>query len=300
MVEIVRPETERAIFAEKSLTTVAYPSFDVLYLLFNLTDQQNRRLRHPLLGDRAMRQALAMAVDRGPLIRNAYDTLAAPAYGPFVRALWTSDTSLSRIPFDTAGARRMLDSLGWRDTNGDGIRERKGQPLRIGVAVSAVSTARRKMAVVLQDQWKRVGVDVRIQELDPASFVPVVMGGKFDVFIHLIHLDPTPTTLLQSWGNHPITPSNFGMYDVSRIDSLVTLASNEGDVAKSKALYRQAYETIIQDVPAIFVLETRNYAAVQRRFRIDHMRGDAWWATIPEWYVPVGERLPRDNVPKAK
>jgi peptide/nickel transport system substrate-binding protein len=297
--ELVRPETQQAILAQPSLRTVHYESFDHGYLLFNLKSASNRKLPHPVLGDLGTRRALALAINRSPVIRNAYDTLVSPSFGPFAHALWSADTSIHEPPFDSVAAGRMLDSLGWTDRNRDGVRDRNGVPLKFAVAFPNVSNARRKMAVVLQDQFKRVGADVELQEVDPAVLGPRLMRGDFDAFIHLWGGDPSPSSVVQAWGSGN-TSSNFGSYSHPLVDSLAASVMLEGDVTRARAVYHRIYDTIVNDVPALFMWEPKNYAVVHRRIKFDALRADGWWMGIPDWYIPLNERIARDNTPVAK
>jgi peptide/nickel transport system substrate-binding protein len=297
--EVVRPETQQAISAQPSLRTVHYSSFDHGYLLFNLRSAGNRKLPHPIFGDLGTRRALAMAINRAPIIRNAYDTLVAPSFGPFAHALWSADTSIHEPPYDSLAAGRMLDSLGWVDRNGDGVRERNGVPLKFAVTFPSVSNARRKMAVVLQDQFKRIGADVALKDGDPSVLGPQLMRGEFDSFIHLLGGDPSPSSVVQAWGSGN-SSSNFGGYSDPVVDSLAAAVMLEGNVTRAKAMYHRIYETIVSDVPALFMWESKNYAAVHKRIKFDSLRTDGWWMGIPSWYIPMNERIARDNVTLVK
>lgn len=296
-IERVRPETQAALLANPQLRFASSDNFDLAYLLFNLHDPDDRSRPHPILGDRQTRLALGKALDRASAVRSVYDTLAFPALGPFVRAQWAADTTLSAIPFDTAAASRTLDSLGWKDSNGDGIRDRGGKRLQIGLAFPAPSSTRRRLAVVFQEQWKRAGVEVALQELDPAVSAEVTRAGKFDTYIQVVSVDASPSVVAQHWGGRDMNVnSNPGRYANPRIDSLMAAAAAEKDRTKAKALYRETYQGILDDVPAVFLFEPRVIAAVHKRFRTPPFRADGWWKNITEWSVPAEERIDRDNV----
>ena len=297
LVEMLRPEGMQQVTPEGGARAVEYPTYEHGYLLFNTRSTTNREQPHPILGDVRVRRALAMAIDRPAVVRNAYDSLAALSYGPFTRPQWSADTTITQIAHDIEGARQLLDSSGWRDGNGDGIRERNGKPLRFALLVPSVSAARQRIAVVLQEQLRQVGADVRIESVEPASLGPQLGSGKFESFIHVWHIDPSPASIEQTWGSRDLARSaNFGWYSNPRVDSLIEAAQQEADLGRARALYRALYEQIISDVPAVFLWEPRNFALVSKRFRFDGLRGDAWWSDLESWYVPRAERIPRDNV----
>jgi len=83
-------------------------------------------------------------------VKSVFDTLGLVGHGPFTRALPTSDSTIG-LPFDSTGAARALDSLGWRRA-ASGMRARKGVPLAFTLIVPSSSTIRMQFAVLIQDQ----------------------------------------------------------------------------------------------------------------------------------------------------
>ena len=90
---------------------VLLPGLEYNFIQFNLHDPKNAARPHDVLGDRGVRRALTMAVDRSRVVQSVYDSLAATALGPTVRAYPTTDTTLREIPYSPDAARRLLDSL---------------------------------------------------------------------------------------------------------------------------------------------------------------------------------------------
>jgi peptide/nickel transport system substrate-binding protein len=299
LVEMLRPETMQQVSSGTGARAVEYPTYEHGYLLFNTRSTTNRKQPHPIFGDVRVRRALAMAIDRRSVVRNAYDSLASISYGPFTRPQWSADTTIAQIEFDLEGAKQLLDSAGWKARSGDGMRERASAPLRFSILVPSVSAARQRIAVVLQEQLRKAGADVTIESVEPASLGPRVGGGKFESFLHIWHIDPSPASIEQTWGSRDLEHSaNFGWYSNPRVDSLIEAAQRDADLVRARATYRQVYEQIIRDAPAVFLWEPRNFALVSTRFRFDSLRGDAWWADLESWYVPSQERIPRDKVGK--
>ena len=67
--------------------------------------------------------------------------------------------------------------------------------------------------------------------------------------------------------------------------------------AASAPWLHRAYQTAVDDVPAVWLFELRPTLAVHRRLRIAGMRPGAWWAGLARWSVAPGQELPRDRVP---
>lgn len=295
--EALRPEGIALLKADSPARASEYAGVNHGYLMFNTRSTDNRKEPHPILGDREVRRALAMAVDREAVARNALDTLYRASYGPFQRVHWSADTTIAQIPFSLSAAAAQLDSLGWKDTNGDGVREKGGRPLRFGLLVPSISATRRQMAVVLQEQLKQVGAEVTIESLEPSAMLPKLQSGKFESFIHVQNTDLSPAGISQVWaGNDLERSANWGWYSNPKVDSLIGAASAEAVIERAKPMYREIYETIVQDAPAIFIWEPRTIAIANKRIKFDDLRAEGWWLGIRTWRIPAAERIERDNV----
>lgn len=266
----------------------------------NLRDPANRARPHPLFGNRELRRALTMGVDRGAIVRSVYDSLALPALGPTLRMYPTTDPNLPQIPFDLARARVVLDSLGWRDADGDGIREREGRPLQFTISVPGSSAARVRMAVLMQEQLRQAGVKVDVEQVDFRVLLDKMRQRTFDVVIGALQTQPSPGSVRQSWGtagSRARDGSNYGSYESPAFDAYIDSALASSDLPVRRALFTKAYRVIIEDAPAIWLAEPIPTLGHHSRLQVVRMRPDAWWANIGEWSIPEDKRIPRDNLP---
>ena len=298
--EALRPENMSEVAKQPNLKTVHTPGLQYTFAQFNLRDPANRTRPHALFGSRDLRRALTMAVDRGAIVRNVFDSLALPALGPTVRAYSTTDPNLAQIPFDLERSRQLLDSLGWRDANGDGIRERNGRPLQFSIGVPGSSAARVRLAVLLQEQLRQAGAKVDVDQLDFPVLLDRMRKRTFDVVIGTWQAQASPGSVRQSWGttgSRARNGLNYGSYESPVFDAYIDSALAASAIPQRRALFTRAYETIVQDAPAIWLAEPIPTLAYHARLQVAHMRPDAWWASVPEWWIPVDKRIPRDNAP---
>lgn len=298
LMETLRPENHAQLARNPQLKLMPYGSLDYGFMLFNLREPADRRRPHPIFADRDVRRALTMAIDRPRLVRNVFDSLARPSIGPVTRDYATADTTIAQIPYDLEGAKRLLDSLGWRDTNGDGVREKNGRPLRFTLIAPSSSTTRIRLSVLLQEAFKQVGARVDLEQMEFNTFIERQSSRRFDAAMGAWHLDPSPASMRQTWGTAGIAPggSNYGAYASSVFDAHVDSAVAQSDPDRAKAYYRRAYETIIADAPAIWLYEPKNAAGLHQRIRPVDPRADAWWVNMDRWSIPAAERIARDNV----
>lgn len=298
--EALRPEDVTELGRHPELRVKAFHGLSYVFAQFNLRDPADHARPHPLFGDRALRRALTMAVDRRSIMRNVYDTFALPGIGPTVRAYPTTDPNLRQIPFDLARARALLDSLGWRAIDGDGIRERAGHPLEFTLSVPSTSKARVQMAVLIQEQLRRAGVKANVEQLDFPVLVDRERKHNFDMVINQWNTEPSPGAARGSWGvaaSRAVSGHNYGSYESPAFDAYLDSALASFNRSKRKAYFTHAYETIIGDAPAIWIAEPRPTVGYSARLVLAPLRSDAWWAHIPEWWIPADKRIPRDNVP---
>ncbi|HEU5220413.1 MAG TPA: peptide ABC transporter substrate-binding protein, partial [Gemmatimonadales bacterium] len=200
------------------------PSFDVVYLLFNQRAYGDRSRPHPILSDAEVRRALAMGLNRAPLLQSTYGAHVLPADAPVSGAHWTRPEVPRGIPYDPSGARALLDKRGWIDHDGDGIRDKDGVPLSLRLNLYASSASRVIMAPQIQEQLRRLGVKIEIVRLEGSVWAGRRGKGEFDIDFASSVMDPSPSGILQSWSCARRGGSNVGQYCDPAVDSLMDVA----------------------------------------------------------------------------
>jgi peptide/nickel transport system substrate-binding protein len=297
MIEQVPAANLADVAKDTSIRTTLTNGLDYNFVQLNLSDPKNNARPHPLFQERDLRRALTMALDRRSIVRNAYDSLASVALGPTVRAYPSTDTTLNQLPFSRDAATRTLDSLGWTDSNGDGVRDRGGRKLEFTLFVPGPSKARNAMAVLIQEQLRQAGVRMHIEPLDFAAFIDRENKRSFDAVFGGWHVEPSPGGIRQTWGSAgaALGGTNYGSYRSTAFDVHVDSALSSTSLAARRAHFTAAYQMIIDDAPAIWFAEPKRILAVHRRIRTTGVRPDAWWANVADWSIPAGERIARDR-----
>jgi peptide/nickel transport system substrate-binding protein len=295
MYEGLRLENMAQVAADPDLEARVVPGTAYSFLAFNFRDRTDSTRPHPVLGERAVRRAIAMAVDRRAVVRTVMDTLGVVGAGPFSRALPVADTTTAQVPFDTARAAALLDSLGWRDGDGDGVRERGGRPLSLVILVPTSSALRQRIAVALQQQLAAIGVRLDIRQLELNAFQEQMGARRFDLVMgSWVLTDGSPSGLRNTWGTGGT--QNFGRYVNPAFDAQVDSGNAAFDRAARRAHFSRAFATIAEDVPAVWLYEPHNAIALARRFRTPPLRSTGWWLDLAEWWIPADQRIDRDRV----
>lgn len=295
--QLVTPENVERARAAPQITLYPFRGNVYTYLSFNLRANGDTSKPHPIFGDREVRRALTMAVDRARLVKSALGDLGKVPPGPMSSLLWIWDPEIRQLPYDTAQAAHILNARGWRDRDGDGIRDRNGEPLSFHIIVPTTSVLRRQYARLLQEQFRTVGVQAEIDEVEFAVVGQRVGGGTFDTAVLSRGNDPSPGSgITQSWTRAGFGGSNFGRYYNPQFERLVDRAIAAPSRDQARSLWRAAIETINADAPGVFLYSLENIAAVHNRVQNVQIRPDSWAALLRTWRIPSDRLIDRDRV----
>ena len=290
---IPQAELRARVSAAPDLRLVPYASNAVAYIAFNLKGRGGRGA-HPIFGDRDVRRAIAMGIDRVTVVRSLFGADGEVPVGATARAQWIWSDSIRQLPHDPAEARRLLDARGWRP-GPDGMRARDGVPLRFTLLLPTVSRSRNDVAVLVQAQLRAIGVDMRLQPLEFTLFEQRCIRKDFDATFQARNLDASPSSVVQLFSSSATQQGNYGSYASPVFDSLARRAIGSRTRAAGRALWREALGTLNDDAPAVFLFSPPFAAAFHRRFQGVRIRPDEWLAGVTAWYVPPRARLPRDR-----
>ncbi len=296
--DALRPENQKELARHATLRTLNMPGMDFAFLRFNLRDPSNKTKAHLLFGDRNLRRAIAMSLNRQTLVRNVLDTFALVPVGPVVRAFAATDPRGSQLPFDSVHASRLLDSLGWVRQGQAGMRARQGRELAFTLTIPTSSLTRVRMGPLIQEQLRRMGIGVRLEILEGSSAGARESGGKFDATLGSFVFSSSLDGIKSGWTTGAIGRNgvNYGSYSNPTFDALLdsALAASPAD---SRERFTKAYAVINEDAPAVWLYEPRKIIGLHRRFRTAPTRPDAWWFSLADWSIPPSERILRDRLP---
>jgi peptide/nickel transport system substrate-binding protein len=252
-VNALTPDTVVALESEPNLQTERGPGTILSYLAFNTRD--------PLLRDVSVRQAIAYAIDRRPLLQYIWRGFAQPASSVLPVQSWAYAPEATGFTYDPEKAKQILD--------------RAGYPVRNGVRFhltmkTSTEESTRLLAAVLQQQLRDVGIALDIRTYEFATFLADVTSGAFQVYsLRWIGGNEDPDIFDTAFHsrNFPPTGRNRGFYCNPRVDSLIDQARRETDQDVRKRLYAEVQEILAKDVPAINLWYLDNVLVHTRRVR---------------------------------
>jgi peptide/nickel transport system substrate-binding protein len=212
--------------------------------------------RHPILADPRVRRAATLAIDRAGL----FPLLDLPPQLPVSDVILSTrqvDELPPAIPYDPVEARRLLEEAGWRDTDGDGIREKDGSDLTFAAITGAGGDSR--TAVIIQDRLRAVGMNMRI---DARPGHAIIWGqhmktGDFEAVVFWWAPGRDWTFGRESF---------LGYSNAHVIECLeaITATSNPATI---DSLYREMWPDFQADVPVTFLHPAVRMWASDRRLK---------------------------------
>jgi peptide/nickel transport system substrate-binding protein len=264
---------------DKEVRLIPVPSPTLGFLLFNQRDPADTSRPHPILADRDVRRAVILSLDRPLLVRAVYGSHGQVPYGPASAILWIRHGTPKPAGLDRAQARRLLSSRGWVDSDGDGILDRGGMPLRLDLNYPSSSAARRQMALLIQQQLRQAGIDVVLRQFEFPLWTEHRNAGRFDIDFSATSQDPSPSGLTQGWSCGGGT--NAAHYCNPAVDSLMQRAVASRD--RAGEAWHAVLRQIEDDAPAAFMYAPSYVYAVHRRFGNVTIRPESSWLLLWKW-----------------
>jgi peptide/nickel transport system substrate-binding protein len=238
------------------------PGVDPNMLWFNLTPQAAARPGKAFLQRAEFRQAVSYAVDRDAIVSSVYLGEATPIDGPISpgNKTWYSSQA-PRYPHDVARAKALLERIGLSDRNGDGVLEdASGRPVRFTILTQA-NHIRGRVATVLQEQLRQVGIGVDVAALDPRSMFQRFAAGDYDAMYYGFQassLDPGNNLdfWLSSGAAHVWNPGQRQPATAweRQIDDLMQQQIAAPSLAERQRIFAKVQKVFGENLPAIYLV----------------------------------------------
>jgi len=225
----------------------------------------------PPLDEPGIRRALSMLIDQETILSRIYEGADERARSVLLPSSWAFSEEVSQPAYDPEGAEAILDELGFRDRDGDGVRERGSVKLAFELGTHGEDVNRVQTVEYLQNQMKAHGVDVRVRVTDWPSFSVRRDASDYDVILlgwtQLVDPDKGLYDQFHSKGG-----LNWGRYRNERIDEILEKGRSTLDRSERASLYREAASILSAEVP-YYVLSYQGYHLFHSN-RIDGFEAD--------------------------
>lgn len=279
---LVRPDQAEAVETHAELELMAAPSREVVFVAWNA--------RRPRLSDARVRRALTMGLNREAIVDAllaGHGTVASASVPPFHFA--HDGAAGEAVAYDTAAAAALLDEAGWRDRDGDGVRENdEGTPLSITVKTNAGNRLRQDIAEIMQAQLRGIGVEVRPEVVEMGTLMGQVTDParrEFDAFI-------------LSWA-HEFKVDDSDLFHSQRLDGLYQWSGIESptldryldtlplliDRDEARPVWQAYQRALVEEQPYTFLYYPDHLNGLRRSLRGVEADERGTWLTVHEWWL---------------
>jgi peptide/nickel transport system substrate-binding protein len=221
-------------------------------------------------GDKRVRQAMTLLLDRERIRRDFYFGLGAVATGPFPPASPQNNPDIEPWPYDIERAEELLTEAGWVDRNGDGVRENaRGERFRFTYTHAVGSTLSPKIGAYLKDQCARVGIICEITPIDWAIFSETLDNRDFDAITmqwSQSHPESDPNQLWHS-SSIPNQGDNFVQWSNAEADRLIEQGRATIDDDERLEVWHKLHTVIHEEQPYTFIMNPPWIRFVNKRIQ---------------------------------
>jgi len=236
-------------------------SFGYTYIGYNL--------RRPPFDDLRVRRALGMAIDADKIIRYVLYGQGERITGPFAKQTDFYNHAVQPLPYDPEAALALLAEAGWQ-RNSDGWLEKEGRQLQFTLITNQGNDIRKAILSIVQDAWRKIGVDVRTDLLEWAVFIQERVNKlDFDALILGWSMGIEPD-LYQIWHSSQTNPYqlNFVGFKDEEADDLIIRIRQEYSRPSQIAYCRRLHEIIAGEQPYTFLFMGKWTAVLDKRIVI--------------------------------
>ncbi len=262
----VQPTVWRAIEAADPKNAWAQTGYQRLRSPDNSYSYVAWNQARPFFADVRVRRALAMGYPSDVISKGVDLGLELPTTCPYFLGSDKCDPAVQRLPYDPVKGRALLEEAGFKDTDGDGIVERDGTPLRFHFILPGTSVRLGKLVPLLQESFKTMGVDLVPELVEGAVMTARVSKRDFDAVSRLWTEFDSEQDQFQVFHSSQIDGgSNFVGYASKEVDAMLEQIRREPDAAKRLVLERALHRQLYEDQPYLFMTARQSLDLVKNR-----------------------------------
>ena len=251
------------------------PGFGSEFLTFNLNPAAIEPSKLTWFQNTQFRQAVAHVVDRARIIDEVQHGLGYPQWSSVSPAAGDfHNPDVQRYEFNLAEANRILDDLGWLDTDGDGTREDEaGNPIVFTLVTNAQNSVREQIGTIIQQGLTDIGIETRYELIAFGDLVNrLIESYEWEAVVIGFTGGPDPHGAIGLWHSserlHLWNPEQMEPATTweAEIDDLYIRASQELDHQERVKLYHRVQEIVAENLPVIFTAHGERLTAVRNVF----------------------------------
>ncbi len=276
----IAPDALNSLEQDPNLKVLKFDGSNVQYIGFNTETEPLNNVK--------VRQAISYAINREKIISDLLLNQAKIAHSILPPESWAYNEG-TKYNFDPEKAKQLLDEAGFKDKDGDGMREMP----KITFKISQGTTS--QYATLMQSQLAEIGIPVQLESLEFKTMLDQVKKGQYQMSTgRWVGGNQDPLFLRDLFTTSQIPTNegggfNRGRYSNKQVDELLNDAYNEIDRAKAKEYYFKAQEIISNEVPMLPLWYSANMVVANKRVKDIKINASGDWGFVKNLTVSASE-----------
>ena len=232
--------------------------YQIIYKPSLVYEHIDLNLDNPILKDVRVRQALLYGIDRSLITERLFQGKQPVAQSNVNPLDIRYDPDIPHYAYDPDKAAGLLDQAGWV-MGADGIRQKDGTALSLTLQTTAGNKSRELVQQVLQNQWKQIGIDIRIENEPPrVLFGDTISKRRYPamaMYAWMSAPESVPRTTLHSQEipqeDNAWAGQNYPGYASPEMDKIIDGLEFDCDEAKQEQLWTQMQQLYVTDLPVL-------------------------------------------------
>jgi len=280
------------------------PSGAIEHIQVNSTDpwtevdgeRSSVKTQHPLFSDPAVRQALALLIDRAAVQAHIYGRIGI-ATGNFVNNPPRFVSKNTNWEFNVDKANQLLDEAGWK-RGPDSIRTKDGKRLKL-VFQTSINAPRQKTQAIVKQACQKAGIDMELKSVTSSVYFSSDVANpdtyaKFYSDIQMYNTNmgaPDPELFMRRFVSWEVAAKenkwqgrNITRWRNEEYDNTFRMAEGELDPVKRAALFIKMNDAVVQEPVVIPVVYRPMAAAISHKLRATLSGWDNTFWNLKDWY----------------
>jgi peptide/nickel transport system substrate-binding protein len=281
--QVIPPQDFKLLETEPGIETIGYPLYNWEYVDVNSYDDPDS-LGNPVLRDPRFRVAMAWAIDRAKCATIGWSGYAQTGYGIYPQQGWPASAdpyyqpdAAHLIGFDLEKAKQLMEAAGYRDPDGDGVREYQGKPITLRLWTRDISPQSQTQGKLIAGWLRSIGLDIDLSVADEGQLDAQIWNYKGDTYApdydlilwdFMGYIDPGDSAAC-------FTTDQIGNYNEmcwsnAEYDQLNAQQYRELDTAKRMGILKRMQQIMYDEQPMIVL----DYPSVLQA--VDTSRWEGW------------------------
>jgi len=238
---------------DPNIDVISGPDRQVSWIAFNNDEEKS-----PLVGGSLkMRKALSLAIDREVIHQGVYDgtgQINGTYLPPMVPAYDIPEKHWHK--YDPQKAKDLLQEAGWTDSDGDGIREKGGEKLKLKT-IMVNRTKDRRTGVILKELYQKVGVELQLVQMDENALTSAQKSGEWDLCVEDYVWDNADILQWFFCSSQLPYPNWFGVSDPKLDEMIEEVAMRQPTVEERTEKFKEAHIYLLDEIVPAAPLHTR-------------------------------------------